>query len=106
MPRFLTSLLAAAVCAAVVPAAAGAASYDPNGFRFSSANYTVHEDAGQAVITVTRTDTSQAAHAYYIAVGLFHPCGSTICTATPPGNGDTPEDFGPTKGVLDFPAGV
>jgi endoglucanase len=72
----------------------------------SAANYTVRENAGRATITVVRGDTSVRAHVAYIAVGMGHPCGARQCTATPPDNGDVPADFGPTKGWLDFPAGV
>ncbi len=108
MPRF-RALLAGlvTVCgSALAPAMAHAAGFDATGFRFSSPTYTVHENAGSAVITVTRTDTSRDATAYYVAVGIGHPCGSGQCTATPPDNGDTPKDFGATQGSLEFAPGV
>ena len=78
----------------------------PAAIQFSADNYTVHESSGFATITVVRGDTSQEAHADYIAVGLGHPCGGQACTATPPDNGvgvnHTPADFRATKGQLDF----
>ena len=58
------------------------------------------------MITVVRGDASSDAHVAFIAVGDGHPCGGLGCTATPPDNGETPADFGPTKGWLNFPPGV
>jgi endoglucanase len=103
--RSLTTLFVSLVLCALAPAVAQASNFDPNGFRFSSDTYTVHENAGQALVTVTRQDASRAATAYYVAVGLFHQCGSVECTATPPGNGDAPPDFGGTSGSLAFAPG-
>jgi endoglucanase len=107
MPRLrpILSLVAIAVACAAVPAAAQAANFDPGGFRFSSDSFTVHENAGQAVITVVRGDASKPATAYYVAVGIGHQCGAANCNATPPGNGDVPADFGGTNGALAFQAG-
>src|SRR5579862_7649190 len=104
--RLLLSLFSVALGSFGLPAVAHAAGYDPNGFRFTSANFIVHENAGQAVITITRNDASQAATAYYVAVGIGHPCGSDPCNATPPHNSDVPEDFGSADAGLAFPAGV
>ncbi len=103
--RSLIPLFVSLASCALVPAAAQASNFDPNGFRFSSPAYSVHENAGQAVITVSRNDASRAATAYYVAVGLFHQCGPVQCTATPPGNGDAPADFGATSGSLAFAPG-
>jgi endoglucanase len=108
MPRFRRSLtfLSILLGCAFVPAAAQA---DPSGIQFASATYTAHEYSGVATITVVRGDTSQEAHADYIAVGLGHPCADQQCTATPPDNGvgvdHTPADFRATKGQLDFAPG-
>jgi endoglucanase len=41
--------------------------YDPLGFRLSSPAYVVNENAGNAVITIERTDTSREAQIRYIA---------------------------------------
>jgi endoglucanase len=108
MPRFRRTLTCLSILlgVALVPAAAQA---DPSGIQFSADNYSVHEYSGVATITVVRGDTSQEAHADYIAVGLGHPCGGQDCTATPPDNGvgvdHTPADFRATKGQLDFAPG-
>ncbi len=45
------------LCVIASPAAAGAAPFDPHGFHFTSARLYVDENAGDAVITVERTDT-------------------------------------------------
>lgn len=99
--RSLIPLLAIGL-SALAPAAAHASAGD---FRFSSDNYTVHENGGSAVITVTRSDAGVEAQIRYVAVGLNHPCGASSCTGVPPGN-RSPADFGASKGMLDFPAGV
>jgi endoglucanase len=63
-----TILLAVSVAAAlIVPAAAQAAPFDALGFRLSAPAYTVNENAGNAVITIERTDTSREAQIRYIA---------------------------------------
>ena len=55
-------LLAALVLAALAaPAAASAATLDLTGFTISSPLLFVNENAGAAVITVNRIDTSEAA---------------------------------------------
>ena len=108
--RQLRAALAVGVFAAVLlgaPAAFADSPYDPGGFRLSSANYAVHEHDGAATITITRTDTSEEAHAGYIAVGMGHPCGAQQCSATSPVDAyHVPGDFRATQGTLDFPAGV
>jgi endoglucanase len=87
--------------ALLAPAAAHAdASVDPSGFRLQSSSLTVNEDAGQAVITIERTDTSQDAQIRYITLGDGVPCGPAECTAV------DPIDFTSVKGMLDFPVGV
>ena len=87
--------------ALLVPAAAHAdASTDPSGFRLQSSALTVNENAGQAVITVERTDTSEEAQIRYITLGDGVPCGPAECTAV------DPIDFTSVKGELDFPVGV
>jgi endoglucanase len=40
-----------------------------------------------------------------VTVGLGHDCGDARCTATPPGNGDTPADFGGVSSSLEFQPG-
>jgi endoglucanase len=87
--------------ALLAPAAAHAdASSDPSGFRLASSALTVNENAGQAVITVERTDTSEEAQIRYITLGDGVPCGPAECTAV------DPDDFTSVKGELDFPVGV
>ena len=87
--------------ALLAPAAAHAdASFDPSGFRLASSALTVNENAGQAVITVERTDTSEEAQIRYITLGDGVPCGPAECTAV------DPDDFSSVKGELDFPVGV
>jgi len=87
--------------ALLVPAAAHAdASTDPSGFRLQSSALTVNENAGQAVITVERTDTSEEAQIRYITLGDGVPCGPAECTAV------DAIDFTSVKGELDFPVGV
>src|SRR5947199_3764782 len=73
--------------------AAGAAPFDPNGFRLQSSNMYVHENAGAAVITIERTNTSVAAQIRYITIG--DPAGTAVGKI----------DFTPVKGELDFSAG-
>jgi endoglucanase len=87
--------------ALLAPAGALAdASPDPSGFRLESAALTVNENAGPAVITIERTDTSQEAQIRYITLGNGVPCGPAECTAV------DPIDFTSVKGMLDFPVGV
>jgi hypothetical protein len=65
-------LAAAAVLSAALfaaPAAHAASAHDPNGFHFSQSHYYVDENAGQAVITVERTDTAKAAEVQFITTG-------------------------------------
>jgi endoglucanase len=87
--------------ALLAPAAAHAdASSDPSGFRLQSSALSVNENAGQAVITVERADTSEDAQIRYITLGDGVPCGPAECTAV------DPIDFSSVKGELDFPVGV
>ncbi|MBV8217267.1 MAG: hypothetical protein JO325_02290, partial [Solirubrobacterales bacterium] len=66
----------ATLCALVAPAGALAdAAPDPTGFRLASPELTVNESAGQAVVTVERTDTSEDAQIRYITLGDGVPCG-------------------------------
>ena len=52
---------AALLCALLAPAGAVAApSPDPSGFHLQSDSLYVHENGGQAVITIERGDTSEA----------------------------------------------
>jgi endoglucanase len=99
--RLLTILSLAGFGALLAPAGAlGDAAPDPTGFRLASPELTVNEDAGQAVVTVERGDTSEAAQIRYITLGDGVPCGPAECTAV------DPIDFSSVKGELDFPAGV
>ena len=103
--RFLVPF-AVLLSTALGPAVAHADSnYDPNGFRFSSATYSVHENQGQAVITVVRNDASQPGTAYYVGVGIGHDCGGVDCNAMPVNHGEDPADFGATNGAVSFAAG-
>jgi endoglucanase len=103
MQRFrrLAILPVALLCALLVPAAAqAAASPDPGGFHLDSPALYVHENAGQAVITISRPNTSVDAQIRYITLGQGVQCGSSQCTAV------DPYDFSSVKGMLDFPVGV
>ena len=92
---------AALLCALLAPAGAVAApSPDPSGFHLQSDSLYVHENGGQAVITVERGDTSEAAQIRYITLGDGVQCGASPCTAV------DPYDFSSVKGELDFPVGV
>jgi endoglucanase len=99
--RRLTILPVAVLCALLAPALARAdAAPDPGGFHLDSSSLYVHENAGQAVITISRSDTSVDAQIRYITLGDGVQCGSAACTAV------DPYDFSSAKGMLDFPAGV
>ncbi len=92
---------AALLCALLAPAGGVAApSPDPSGFHLQSDSLYVHENGGQAVITVERGDTSEAAQIRYITLGDGVQCGASPCTAV------DPYDFSSVKGELDFPVGV
>ncbi len=95
-----------AACASSIalawPISAGrAAAYDAGGFHLVSSALSVDENVGQAVITIERGNTSQAAQIRYITLGDGVKCGGKQeCTAV------DPDDFHSVKGELDFPAGV
>jgi endoglucanase len=84
----LTAVLAGAALIGATPASA--APLDVLGFRLSSPLLFVNEDAGDAVITVTRINTSQVAQVRYITTGL---------TAI------APYDYTPEKAMLSFAKG-
>ena len=96
------ALLPAMVLSALLaPVAAHAdAPADPNGFHLQSSSLSVNEDAGQASITIERTDISEDAQIRYITLGWGTPCGDAECTAV------NETDFTSVKGMLDFPVGV
>ncbi len=73
---------------------------DPGGFHLTSGSLVVHEDAGDAVITVQRSDTRREGYVGYVAVGPGHPCGPSQCSA------QYDWDFTFVQGTLTFPAGV
>jgi endoglucanase len=81
------------VCVACLPAAllspalAQAAPFDALGFRLSSPVYLVNENAGNAVITIDRVDTSREAQIRYIAL---------------PGTAERGFDFRPVKAMINF----
>ncbi len=102
-PRFIAALI---IVGCLLTPAAAQGRRSSGGFQLSAATYTVHEASGRVVITVVRGDARALAHVAYIAVGEGHPCGGSGCTATPPGHGSDPPDFGAAKGWLTFPAGV
>jgi endoglucanase len=89
-PRSITLLLAAVLGVALAPAAARAAAFDSDGFHLQSSALSVQESAGNAVITVERTDTRRAAQIRYISVGR---------TARPG------VDYVPVKSMIDFAQG-
>ena len=82
------------------PAATPAAASNAGGFHLASSSMSVNENAGQAVITIERGNTSQAAQIRYITLGDGVKCGDSECTAV------DPDDFHSVKGELDFPTGV
>jgi endoglucanase len=99
--RCLSVLPAALLCTLLAPAGAqAAASRDPGGFHLDSSSLYVHESSGQAVITVSRANSSMDAQIRYITLGDGVQCGASQCTAV------DPYDFSSVKGMLDFPVGV
>ena len=99
--RRLAVLSFALLGALIAPVAAQAdPAQDPSGFHLDSSSLYVHENAGQAVITISRSNTSGDAQIRYITLGSGVQCGSAKCTAI------DPYDFSSVKGMLDFPAGV
>jgi endoglucanase len=106
--RFLLLGLLVAPGLSLAPPARGAP-FDPLGFQFTAPLLFVHEDAGQAVVTVTRSPAESAigAQVRYITSGDGYdpstggpfPCGTTPCTAV------AGIDFTSVKGELDFAAG-
>jgi endoglucanase len=105
----LGALVALGLLVAAAPAAQ-AASFDPLGFEIAipAGGLTVHENGGQAVVSVQRSPLESAlgAQVRYITSGNgFNPatnapfdCGGTPCTATS-------DDFTSVKGELDFGPG-
>ncbi|MGN6871769.1 MAG: glycoside hydrolase family 6 protein [Solirubrobacteraceae bacterium] len=99
--RRLTILPLAVLCALIAPVAAHAdPAQDPGGFHLDPSSLYVHENAGQAVITISRSNTSVDAQIRYITLGQGVQCGTSQCTAV------DPYDFTSVKGMLDFPVGV
>lgn len=88
--RRITLLLAGVLATALAPAVARAARFDQRGFRLSSPVYIAHENAGAAVITITRIETSREAQIRYIAL---------------PGTAVRGQDFSPVKSMIDFKPG-
>jgi endoglucanase len=89
LPR-LFLLAALLVGALAAPAAASAAPLDLAGFTISSPLLFVNENAGAAVITVNRLDTSEQAEVRYIALPL---------------TAEKNIDFTPVKGMVTFAPG-
>lgn len=85
------SLLLLASAALALPPAGDAAKFDAGGFHFLSSQLTVNENAGSAVITVTRSDTSRGAQVRYITIGL---------------TAQAPYDYRPVKSMLSFAPGL
>jgi endoglucanase len=82
-----------AICLAAAffaPAAARAATFDPNGFRLESTALYVHENAGSAVVTIERRDTSVEAQIRYIVIGMTASANV---------------DYTPVKAMIDFAKG-
>src|SRR3984885_3809751 len=97
----LGAACASSIACAGPVSAGGAAASAPGGFHLVSSALSVDENAGQAVITIERGNTSQAAQIRYITLGDGVKCGGKQeCTAV------DPDDFHSVKGELDFPAGV
>jgi endoglucanase len=83
----IATLAACLICTLLVPAVAQAAPFDLLGFRLSAPVYVVNENAGDAVITIERTDTSREAQIRYIAL---------------PGTAERGYDFEPVKAMINF----
>jgi endoglucanase len=94
--RRVSSTLATALAGVVVllaffaPGPARAARFDPNGFRFAAARIYVDESAGDAVVTVQRSDLRRAAQVRYITIGI---------------TAQAPYDYTSEKAMLSFAAG-
>jgi endoglucanase len=89
--RLFLPLVALLSALALAPAAAQAdPPFDPNGFRFTTAIQYVNENAGNAVVTITRTDTSREAQIRYITVGI---------------TAQAPYDYTPQKAMINFVKG-
>ncbi len=111
-PKTLRGLLPAFLGAAILVALLlpGAAAADPLGFQIQvpAGGLVVHENAGQASVTVARDplESGMAAQVRYVTSGNgYDPdthapfdCGGTPCSATP-------YDFTSVKGELDFQPG-
>jgi endoglucanase len=69
---------------------ASAARFDVRGFHLTSSRLFVNEGAGDAVVTVERSDTSRPAQVRYITIGL---------------TAQAPFDYRPVKSMLSFDAG-
>ncbi len=91
------ALLALVVAGSVLAPAVAQA--DPTGFHLQSSQLYVHENAGNAVVTIERSDASRDGQIRYVTGGLGFDCGGTQCTATQ-------YDTTGVKGMLDFPPGV
>lgn len=89
MAALISTIVALAFIAGAMTQA-HAATFDLLGFHFNAPVQIVDENAGNAVVTVTRTDTQQAAQVRYITIGL---------TAI------APYDYTPEKGMLSFNRG-
>jgi endoglucanase len=99
--RRLAVLSFALLGALIAPVAAHAdPAQDPSGFHLDASSLYVHENAGQAVVTISRSNTSMDAQIRYITLGSGVQCGASPCTAI------DPYDFSSVKGMLDFPVGV
>lgn len=85
----LMSLLVAMLSLAA-PAGAGAAPFFRDGFHFTAPRLFVNESAGEAVVTVVRTDARQPAQVRYITIGM---------------TAEAPYDYVPVKAMLSFAAG-
>jgi endoglucanase len=90
LPRLSLLPLLLTLGALVLPSAAGAAPLDLQGFHLAAPVLTVNENAGNAVVTVTRTNTDQGAQIRYITIGI---------------TAQAPYDYTPQKGMIDFAPG-
>jgi endoglucanase len=88
--RHALSLAAALAAFAALPAGASAFPVDPSGFHLQSPALVVSQDAGQAVVTVVRTDAAKQAWVRYETV---------------PGSAVRGQDYTPVKSTLEFQPG-
>jgi endoglucanase len=88
--RRTSLLLVVLLSSALIPGGARAASFDASGFRLASSSPFVHENAGNAIVTIERGDSTGEAQIRYMTL-----TGSAVRS----------EDYTPLKAMIDFQPG-